>query len=334
MGALRIRACGPAISIQDLGRHGYQRFGVSPAGAMDPLSLAAANLLVGNTPDTAAIELGPGMAHFVSEGNVVVALAGPDCLLEVEGHRVPILTSVGVADGQTITARLGAAGVYAYLALSGGVAGVAEMGSRSQHRRSAIGGPALGLGMSIQACGRDGQPLQRLEKPPSLETMPIRIVPGPQDDYFDPIMLERLCGDGYRISSMLDRMGLRLDGPALNHRGDYNIVSDGIVEGAIQVPGNGQPIVLLRDRQTTGGYPKIATIISADLGRFAQLPAGAPVRFVRVSVEEAIEAARQMRKRIVELRNNLAPRQPELTSERLLSLNLIDGVVSAEGPRG
>lgn len=334
MGALHIKACGPAISIQDLGRRGYQRFGVSPAGAMDPLSLAAANLLVGNAPDAAAIELGPGMARFVSEGELIASLVGPDCVLEVEGRRVPALASVGVADGQTVTVRLGAAGVYAYLALGGGVAVAAEMGSRSQHRRSAIGGPALGPGMSVPTCDRNGQPLQRLRTAPSDETMPIRIIPGPQDDYFDPTMIERLCGDGYRISAMLDRMGLRLDGPALDHRDGYNIVSDGIVEGAIQVPGNGRPIVLLRDRQTTGGYPKIATVISADIGRFAQLPAGAPVRFVRVSVEEAIEAARRMRERIAELRNDLAPLQSELTSERLLSLNLIDGVVSAEAARG
>lgn len=329
MRALHIKACGPATSIQDLGRRGYQRFGVSPAGAMDPLSLAAANLLVGNEPDAAALELGPGMARFVAEGALVVSLAGPDCLLEIEGQRAPTLAGVAVADGQAVTVRLGTGAAYAYLALAGGVATAMEMGSRSQHRRSAIGGPALvaGTRVPVGACG--DRPLLRLDGASLHDTGPIRIILGPQDDYFEPVMFERLCGEGYSISALLDRMGARLDGPRLEHRDGYNIVSDGIIEGAIQVPGNGHPIVLLRDRQTTGGYPKIATIISADLGRFAQLPAGSPVRFIRVSIEDAIEAARQMRLRIAGLHNQLAPLQPELTSERLLSLNLIDGVVSA-----
>lgn len=330
MGKLRVIACGPAISIQDRGRFGLQRFGVSPAGAMDTVALAAANLLVGNPADAAAIELGLGTARFVPEVETLVALAGPDCELLVEGRAVAPLASTKVGAGETITARVGAGAVYGYLAVRGGIAEPAEMGSRSQHRRSAIGGAALGRDSLIALGETAGGSPQRLSESPFDEPdEPIRIVPGPQDDYFDAAALKQLCDQGYSIGAMRDRMGLRLEGPPLVHRDGYNVVSDGIVEGAIQVPGNGQPIVLLRDRQTTGGYPKIATIISADLRRLAQIPAGRPIRFVPVTVEEAITAASLLRAKLDGLPALLAPTQPELSSERLLGLNLIDGVVSA-----
>ncbi|MCO5089947.1 biotin-dependent carboxyltransferase family protein [Bosea sp. (in: a-proteobacteria)] len=332
MGALLITACGPAISIQDRGRLGFQRFGVSPAGAIDPLSLAVANVLVGNPADSAAVELGVGVTRFVAEGSLLIALAGPDCQLEVEGRRIPQLSSVEVRDGETVIARAGARAVYAYLAVRGGVAGPREMGSRSQHRRSAIGGPALGPGSAVRGGDdTDGTP-KRLIGNPFDDPGPIRILAGPQDDYFDPSMIARLCRGDYRIGALRDRMGLQLDGPPLQHRHGYNIVSDGIVEGAIQVPGNGRPIVLLRDRQTTGGYPKIATIISADIGRFAQLPSGTAVRLRLVTLDEAIEAARAMKSLIDGLDGKLAPLEAGLSSELLLSLNLIDGVTSAEAP--
>jgi biotin-dependent carboxylase-like uncharacterized protein len=329
MSALVIKASGPAISIQDRGRFGYQRFGVSPAGAMDQLALAVANALVGNSHDAAAIELGVGSTRFVAEGDLLIALAGPDCHLEVEGRKVAPLSSVHARNGDTITARTGDAAVYAYLAIRGGAVGPVEMESRSQHRRSAIGGPPLISGSRIQTGEASGGIEQRLLEDPFGDATPIRMLAGPQDDYFDPSMIDQLCNGRYRISAMRDRMGVRLEGPSLQHRDDYNIVSDGIVEGAIQVPGNGQPIVLLRDRQTTGGYPKIATIISSDIGRFAQLPSGSVVRFRIVSMEEAVNAARLVRNLIDEFASKLAPLKVELSSEHLLSLNLIDGVVSA-----
>jgi biotin-dependent carboxylase-like uncharacterized protein len=337
MGALIIRSCGPVASVQDLGRTGYQRFGVSPAGAMDPLSLAIANLLVGNAADAAALELGSGVTRLVADGDLWVAFAGPDCRLEVEGRLAPPLASMRVGDGETITARQGAGGAYACLAVGGGIAVPPQMGSRSQHRRSAIGGPRLAPGSRIILAPEQQRPppdsrALMLPGDPFADASPIRIIPGPQDDYFEPAMMEHLCRGAFRIGALRDRMGLRLEGPALRHRQGYNIISDGIVEGAIQVPGNGQPIVLLRDRQTTGGYPKIATIISADIGRFAQMPVGAAVTFATVTIEEAFAAARAMRDRIAALPALLKPLQPELTSERLLGLNLIDGVVKAEGP--
>jgi biotin-dependent carboxylase-like uncharacterized protein len=332
MGALVVKSCGPVLSVQDLGRMGYQRSGVSPAGAMDAFPLAIANLLVGNGPNSAALELGSGVTRLVAKGDLIVALAGPDTTLEVEGRAIAPLSSTRVSDGETITARQGAGGVYAYLAVAGEMEAPPEMGSRSQHRRSGIGGPRLLQGSRIAFRPDPGRETLMLSAPPAPDNSPIRILPGPQEDYFEPAMLELLCSGVHSIGPMRDRMGLRLEGPALTHRQGYNIISDGIVEGSIQVPGNGQPIVLLRDRQTTGGYPKIATVISADIGRFAQLPSGATVSFRVVTLEEAVQAARRLHDQIAALPAHLAPLQPEMTSERLLGLNLIDGVVSADAP--
>ncbi|WNJ93763.1 biotin-dependent carboxyltransferase family protein [Bosea sp. 685] len=333
MSALIVKACGPATSIQDRGRFGYQRFGVSPAGAMDRFHLAAANLLVAAEPDAAALELGPGGVRVTAEGDITIALAGPACTLEVEGRQIAPFTAVRVTDGGTVVARPAPGAAYAYLGVEGGIAMASDMGSHSMHRRSGIGGGPLAAGARIPAHG-GGATLYCLPELPGGETGPIRILPGPQDDHFSDEALAILTGAGYRLSGQADRMGVRLDGPTLPHRGGYNIVSDGIVDGSIQVPGDGRPIVLLRDRQTTGGYPKIATIISADIGRFAQIPPGEPVRFDVVTFEQAIEAAQRLQAMIEGLASALVPLAAPLTSERLLALNLIGGVTSATDARG
>lgn len=329
MTALIVKSCGPATSIQDRGRFFYQRYGVSPAGAIDPLSLAASNVLVGAAPDAAAIELGLGGARFTAQGAVTVALAGPACSLTIDGQKMPPFTAARASEGAEIVVRLEPGAAYAYLALQGGLATPEDMGSRSMHRRSGLGGPALAPGTVLPAQG-DAPELVALAEPPRHEPGPIRLLPGPQDDLFPESALETLCGPGYRLSAQADRMGVRLEGPIISHRDGYNIVSDGIVDGAIQVPGDGQPIVLLRDRQTTGGYPKIATIISADIGRFAQIPPGAPVSFRIVTLDEAILAARQLKAQIDRLAGSCRPLAAPLTSERLLGLNLIGGVTSAQ----
>ncbi|MDR6870748.1 biotin-dependent carboxylase-like uncharacterized protein [Bosea sp. BE125] len=328
MSALVVKACGPATSIQDRGRFGYQRFGVSPAGAMDRFHLAAANLLVAAEAGAAALELGPGGVRLTAEGDITIALAGPACTLEVEGRQIAPFTAVRVTDGGTVLARPAPGAAYAYLGVEGGIATAPDMGSQSMHRRSGIGGGPLTVGARIPATG-GGATLYCLPELPGGEMGPIRILPGPQDDHFSDEALAILTGAGYRLSGQADRMGVRLDGPTLPHRGGYNIVSDGIVDGSIQVPGDGRPIVLLRDRQTTGGYPKIATIISADIGRFAQIPPGEPVRFEIVTFEQAIEAARRLQTLVDGLVSALAPVAAPLTSERLLGLNLIGGVTSA-----
>lgn len=324
--ALRVLACGPGASLQDFGRFGLQRYGVSPAGAMDREALAAANALVGNSVGTAGVELMLAGAEFALEdGPALIAVAGGGASLTVAGRKVPPLTSALAEPGDRIAIGPAREGVYAYLAAANGFALPAELGSLSLHRRSAIGAPPLAAGMALPlGDGPLARPL-RLPEPPADEG-PIRIMLGPQDGHFAAEAIETLSSAAFRVSAAADRMGVRLDGPTLAHARGFNIVSDGIATGSIQVPGDGRPILLMRDRQTTGGYPKIAAVISADLGRFAQIPPGREVRFAVVTREEAVAAARAAQARMDRFASTLRP--AALTTETLLRENLIGGVVA------
>lgn len=324
-------SCGPGTSVQDLGRFGYRRFGVSPAGAMDRYHLALANALVGNAPGTAGIEfwLAGGSFRFAG-GKALVSVAGPACRMLVNGEALPANRSAVVGVDDHIAVKLGPSAVYAYLAVAGGLLAPPTMGSRSLHHRSGVGGRPIAAGtrIPIAAAESEREPRALVDRcaPPA---GPLRVVVGPQDDFLERRALDALLGEEFRVAPGSDRMACRLTGPLLEHRKGFDIVSDGLVAGHIQVPGNGQPLVLLRDCPTTGGYPKIATLISADLGRFAQLPAGAPVRFRAVSLEEAVAAALEARNAVLDLPRRLRSAASLLSSERLLGENLIDGVRSA-----
>ncbi|MBS7743268.1 MAG: biotin-dependent carboxyltransferase [Chelatococcus sp.] len=334
--ALILRDCGPATSLQDGGRFGYQRFGVSPAGAMDRSGLAVANVLVGNAAEVAAIEFMVQGGSLISEGGSVhLALAGGGATLAVDGKPVEPLTSVLLHDGEVLTVSACRAGLYAYLAVAGGFDAAPELGSLSLHRRSGMGGLVgrpLAAGDRLP-CAVAGQARSsRITEGPPVEEGPIRVVLGPQDDYFEPATIARFLGESYRVSPRIDRMGYQLEGPKLITARGHNIVSDGIVSGHVQVPGHGQPIVLMRDRQTTGGYPKIATVISADLDRLAQSMPGTELTFRAIGQDEAVRLARQHRAAIAALGDRLKPARPELDSRRLLALNLISGVVDGRYP--
>jgi biotin-dependent carboxylase-like uncharacterized protein len=326
--ALRAIAPGPLTTLQDGGRRGWLRFGLPPSGALDPLALALANLRAGNAPDEAALELTLGGASFAAEGGAVrVALAGAGMPLAIDGVRVSPERSHTLRAGAVL--RLGAAksGARAYLAVAGGFAAAAQFGSRATHLRAAIGGfagRALAAGDLLPTNREPSGPERALEAaPPAHPTL--RIVPGPQLDRFADDAIATLCGGPYRLTAQWDRMGCRLEGPALAHAGGFNIVSDAIAAGSIQVPGGGQPIVLLADRQTTGGYPKIATVISADLPAFAQKRPGDSVRFERVALADAVEARRAIKAWLDGLAAQVRP-LGALDSEGLLAANLISGV--------
>lgn len=333
MTTLRVIECGAGTSIQDGGRFGWQRYGVGPAGAMDRIALNLANMLVGNPDAAAALEFTLFGGRFeVEGGDTRVALAGAAADLMIDGEKIPPLVAAAVRAGQVITVGAARIGTFAVLALAGGIDTVPDLGSRSFHLRAGLGGMNRSRVMAGQTLPLGlpppGAPL-RLTEVPFVNPGPFRVVLGPQDDYFDDAGLETFLTSTYRVSTEADRMGYRLTGPAITHARGFNIVSDGIVTGSIQVPGSGEPIVLLADRQTTGGYPKIATIVSADLPRFAQLRPGAEVRFAAVSRTAAIEAAREAAAMMSRVRAGLVPAEGVLTSERLLSLNLVDGVISA-----
>ena len=337
MSILCVGAAGPATTIQDLGRRGWQRYGVTTAGAMDPVALRIGNVLVGNPPGTPAIELVmQGGSFSLGESTTRIALTGADMPMTIDGSPAAAWRSHRLQAGQTV--RIGPArdGVYAYLALAGGFALAPVLGSFSTHLRSAMGGfggRALQPGDELPLAGTAAPSGGERRLPAADHPRPrhtFRVVPGPQDDYYTSAGMRTLLTSEYVVSSQADRMGIRLSGPPIEHAKGFNIISDGIAEGSIQVPGAGEPIVLLADRQSTGGYPKIATVISVDVAALAQCPPGTPIRFAQIGIEEAQRLRRERDCRLAALPGRLLPAgQGEgLDSETLLSLTLIDGVVA------
>ena len=337
MSKLVISAIGPASSVQDGGRHGAQRYGLTPSGAMDRLALAAANCLVGNAPFAAAIEIGPfGAAFTVREGTVRVGLAGALRKADISGRAVASDASMTLADGETLTLGFARAGSFSYLAIEGGIAGEPMFGSLAVNARAGLGSPyprPLQAGDELQTAPASGAAERRIDLSPPVER-PIRVVMGPQDDEFGDEGTKLFLDSEWKISATSDRMGYRLEGPAIKHLHGHNIVSDGTVNGSIQVPGNGAPIVLMPDRGTSGGYPKIATVISADLGRFAQIPAGKGFRFKAVSMAEAQAEARKFAELLRTLPDRLRPIERfDLNIEALRDANVAGAAVSAVDAR-
>src|SRR6202050_2856763 len=256
MSKLVISAIGPASSVQDGGRHGAQRYGLTPSGAMDTLALAAANTLVGNAPFAAAIEIGPFGATFaVREGAVRVALSGAPRNADISGRTVAFDTSMTLADGETLTLGFARGGSFSYLAIEGGIAGEPVFGSLAVNARAGLGSPyprPLQAGDELQTAAASGAAEHRIELPPVTDG-PIRVVMGPQDDEFADAEKKLFLDSEWKISATSDRMGYRLEGPVIKHLHGHNIVSDGTVDRSIPVPGNGAPIVLMPDRGTSGG---------------------------------------------------------------------------------
>jgi 5-oxoprolinase (ATP-hydrolysing) subunit C len=333
MSRLLVSAIGPASSVQDHGRHGNQRYGLTPSGAMDRLALATANSLAGNAAFTAVIEIGPFSAAFkAQDGSVRVALAGATRSADVSGRTLLPGTSVTLTNGETLTLGFARDGCFSYLAIEGGVVGEPVFGSLAVNARAGLGSPyprPLQAGDELEMAAASGGAERRIELPPVVNG-PIRVVMGPQDDEFGEDATRLFLDSEWKISATSDRMGYRLEGPVITHLHGHNIVSDGTVNGSIQVPGNGAPIVLMSDRNTTGGYPKIATVISADLGRFAQIPAGRPFRFQAVSIGAAQEEARKY----AELLRSVPDRVRDLVSfdlniEALQAANVAGAAVNA-----
>jgi 5-oxoprolinase (ATP-hydrolysing) subunit C len=332
MSQLVISAIGPASSVQDGGRFGAQRYGLVPSGAMDRLSLAAANCLVGNALFAAAIEIGPLSATFTArEGPVRVALAGAPRTADISKRPVAFDTSMTLADGESLTLGFARGGTFSYLAIEGGVQGEPMFGSLAVNARAGLGSPyprPLQAGDKLQAAAASGAVERGIDLPAVTEG-PIRVVMGPQDDEFGDAR-QLFLDSEWKISATSDRMGYRLEGPAIKHLHGHNIVSDGTVNGSIQVPGNGAPIVLMPDRGTSGGYPKIATVITADLGRFAQTSAGRAFRFKAVGMAEAQAEARKF----AELLRTLPDRVYDVQSfvldiEALQNANVAGAAVNA-----
>jgi biotin-dependent carboxylase-like uncharacterized protein len=336
---LKVLAPGLHTTVQDLGRFGYQAIGVPVSGALDGFNLRLANALVGNSLRTPALEvLMSGPTFEVAADTVRVALAGVGANLAIgaEKARIGAGRSVTLSRGEVIEVVAGHESACCYLAVEGAVAVPLVLGSASTYVRAAIGGlggRALRRGDFVplgMASASDRAELRLSSPMPAIGDQPIRVVLGPQQEYFTEEAVAAFLHAEFHISKSADRMGMRLDGPFLQHRGGWDIVSDAITTGAIQVPGSGQPILLLADHQTTGGYPKIATVISADLPVVGRRRPGDRLRFAAVTVEVAEELCRAAECHLAELAAKLEPipDHPAFDLGSLYDGNLISGVVS------
>ena len=307
---------GLLTTVQDLGRRGFQRYGIPVCGALDSVSLRIANILVGNPEGAAGLEvtfMGPAL-RFTADA--VFAVVGADFALEVDGRPARTWESVKASAGATL--RLGQAtdGLRAYIAVAGGIEVPSLMGSRSTDLKGGFGGfegralqagDALPVGHSLHVAGWTPASLPSgISRQPTYgQDFTIRATLGPQDGEFTDAGLNTLLSSEYTVSTQSDRMGYRLDGPAVEHQSGADIVSDGSAFGSVQIPGNGQPIILLADRGTTGGYTKVATVIGPDIGLLAQAMPGARVRFAAVTVEEARDALREQEDLVREIKSSV-----------------------------
>lgn len=305
---LKILRHGPLMTIQDAGRYGFRAFGVSTSGAIDRASHAIANALVGNDRDAAAIEFALAGGEIEVDEDVVIAVTGGACRIEIDGQLVPPWESHILRKGQRLEIGALRGAVWGYLAVSGGIKTTPVLGSRSTHLRTGLGGLdgrnlATGDMLTLgEAADRD---LRTLGLPWFRRPGSIMVVPGPQDDYFDRETWATFTGRPFVVTASRDRMAMVLDGRPLKATKGHDIISDATVVGSIQVPGSGKPIVLSADGQTTGGYPKIATVASVDLARLAQMPSGQNFRFKTISADAAEDLFIDEQKRLADVLNSL-----------------------------
>jgi 5-oxoprolinase (ATP-hydrolysing) subunit C len=301
--ALRAIAPGPHVTLQDAGRVGWRRFGVAISGAMDRPALAAANALVGNPASLAALEFAHvGGMWEVAADTCRIAVTGGAFTMSADGVALAPWRSHTLRRGQRLSLGGAPDAVWGYLAVAQGFDVAPQLGSQATHLRSGIGGRRFAEGDVLLLCAAQAPAgRERRVAAPHRASGPMRVVLGPQDDFFAPETIATFLATPWRLSHRGDRMGLWLDGPPIAHANGFNVVSDGLVPGCIQVPGSGQPVVLLMDCQTIGGFPKLATIISADLPRFVQCRPGNLVRFAAVDVDAAQTLYRGYRATIAEL---------------------------------
>jgi biotin-dependent carboxylase-like uncharacterized protein len=316
---IEVLEAGPQTTVQDGGRPGHLAKGIPPAGAQDALALALANLLVGNRPGPPPLSLGdPGHAGLEMPlrgptlrfaADALIAITGAAMEATLDGEPVPRWRAVAVPAGGVLRIGLARRGVRGYLAVSGGIDVPPYLGSRATHVRGGQGGfdgRALRTGDRLPLGPPPARPHERAgwrvreERIPPLAPWALRVVPGPQDELFTDEAIELFYATAWKLSPVADRMGFRFQGPLLTFRerpaylvrdagsGPSDIVDDIIPVGGIQVPGGVEPIVMGVENPTAGGYAKIATVVSADLGRVGQMRPGEEARFVPVSAEEAV----------------------------------------------
>ncbi len=315
MEALKTIRKGALTTIQDLGRYGYMKYGVSVSGAMDRFALRVGNVLVGNDEGAAGIEatvIGP---KFVALSELKVAFTGADLSPEINGIRSPMWSGVNVKEGDVISFGVLRSGCRAYVCISGGIDVPLTLSSRSTHVRTGLGGfgRALIQGdiIHVKKVNSDvgkvisSNKLANEHIPIYSSDWLVRVVLGPQNEYFTPMGIRTFFEAEYTIDSESDRMGYRLSGRRIEHKGRTDIITDATPPGSVEVPGSGMPIILMADALTSGGYPKIAAVITVDQDKLAQAKPGDKIKFEKVSITQAHKLLADMEHSIKQIRSSV-----------------------------
>ncbi|GAA0321375.1 biotin-dependent carboxyltransferase family protein [Oceanobacillus oncorhynchi subsp. oncorhynchi] len=295
---------GLLTTIQDLGRTGFQKYGVVVSGAMDPFALQTANLLVGNRRDEACLEITMMGPELVVLSEATIAICGADLSPMINGKAAPMWKSIQLKKDDYVTFGAPQSGIRTYLSVSGGFDSPVVMGSKSTYQKAGIGKHVEKedtiFGYAVN--GKAGVGLMHTEIPRYRKEVELRVVKGPHTERFTKEGIDNFFNNVHLVSPQADRMGYRLQSKAIAHKNGADIWSDAIPFGGVQVPVNGQPIILMADRQTTGGYTRIATVISVDLPKVAQLVPGGKIRFREVDVEEAQKLYREREQFLLQIK--------------------------------
>ena len=323
-----ISFAGPLVTFQDIGRPGNMRYGVSASGPMDIISFEAANAILGNETKQTAIEISlGGLILQCHEGSITLAITGGDFFIEYQGQKISSWTVLTIKKGERLSVRAGKSGSWAYLAFSGKLNVKDWLNSSSTHSTSGFGGGALKTGQKFTLSDASNQEnrIGPILKPNFYTNDLIHAVLGPQDQYFMNTAIKIFSNSIFKVSDNYDRMGMQLTGPKLELKSALSIPSEPVVKGSIQVSGDGIPTILLADHQTTGGYPKIATVISSDINRLVQFRSNQSVKFVLINSNEALQKTRKFLDMKEKYLEKLSISRGTL-EQRLMSENLIGGI--------
>jgi len=304
------------------------RYGVSASGPMDIVSFEAANAVLGNETKQTAIEISlGGLILQCHEGSITLAITGGDFLIEYQGQKISSWTVLTIQKGERLSIRAGKSGSWAYLAFSGKLNLKDWLKSNSTHSTSGFGGGILKTGQKFTLTDASNQAnrIGPILKPSFSTNDLIHVVLGPQDQYFMNTAIEIFSDSIFKVSDNYDRMGMQLTGPKLELKSALSIPSEPVVKGSIQVSGDGIPTILLADHQTTGGYPKIATVISSDINRLVQFRSNQSVEFILISSNEALQKTRKFLDMKEKYLQKISISRGTL-EQRLMSENLIGGV--------
>lgn len=331
MGEIKIKSPGFLTLVQDLGRYGYQQQGVPVSGSMDTFAHRISNILVDNKETEAVLEVTMFGPQIEFQSDEVIAITGGDLNPMINNCQVMVWKTIHVKAGDILSFGSLKNGCRSYVSFTGGIDVPLVMGSKSTYIKACIGGfegRSLKAGDVLNISSTADNLTQIKEKvlstihiPEYNNTSEVRVILGPQEESFTKKGIETFLSSEYTLTNDCDRMGVRLDGNEIEHVDGGDIISDSIAFGAIQVPGHGKPIIMMADRQTTGGYTKIANVISVDLPKIAQLKPGDRINFKKVTIEEAHKLIKENEIKIEDIKKHCKNYNVICTKEYILKVN-------------